>query len=463
MPRALSIRAAWTLRYAAVMLLTTSIFSIYVYERAERRLDNDARVLIDLQVDQLLEYVDGHPGDIEGWRAQATRQVTAADPDLRLGIQIFAANGEEVVAVGSAQGSSLGLPDRVAWGSQSKGLREVDLSGHGYPFLALAGHGDNSTVQVLVYSRIFARGAARIRAAFLAALPVLLVLTATLGYWLTRGSLRPIAAITRSARRISTTQLDERIPTTGSGDELDELALTLNDMIGRIREGVERVRRFSIDAAHQLRTPLAALQSQIDVTLANPRSPAEYQAVLEDLLYQVGTLSETINGMLRLAQSEGGLDASHRKRVEMDPLLAEVVDFFGALAEERGVELALTGESKCAVDGDGVWLHQLFANLIHNALQYTPEGGFVEVTARRDGNEVAVSVRDTGVGMSPSDRSLAFARFRRGSGMASDSNPGLGLGLALAREIARAHGGQIELASEPGRGSTFTVRLPVAA
>jgi len=444
------------------MLLTVSGFSMYVYERAESRFDNDAKVLIDLQLDQLLEFVDAHPGDVDNWRAQALRQVVAADPDLRLGIQIFDAAGGEVVAAGSAQGSGLALPPRVARGSQSKDLREVDLNGHGYPFLALAGTGDNGTVQVLVYSRIFARSLARLRAAFLSALPVLLVLTAALGWALTRGSLRPIAAITRSARRISTTQLDGKIPTTGSGDELDELAHTLNDMIGRIREGVERIRRFSVDAAHQLRTPLAALQSQIDVTLANPRSPEEYRAVLGDLLYQVGTLSETVNGMLRLAQSEGGLEPAHRVRVEIDPLLAEVVDFFGALAEERGLEIAVTGESKCAVDGDGVWLHQLFANLIHNALQYTPEGGRVEVGSRREGAEVAVSVRDNGRGMSADDRAVAFARYQRGSAASSDSSSGLGLGLALAREIARAHGGAIELDSEPGHGSTFTVRLPIA-
>ena len=463
MRKALSIGAKWTLRYTAVMLLTTSGFSLYVYERAERRLDEDAKVLIELQLDQILEYVDAHPGDVASWQAQASRQVTAADPDLRLGLQIFDAKGGEAIAVGSAQGSGLGLPAHVATGSNSKELREVDLGGHGYPFLALAGHGEHGVAQVLVYSRMFARGAARIRAAFLSAQPVLLVLTAALGYWLTRGSLRPIAAITRSARRISTIQLDERVPTTGSGDELDELAHTMNDMVARIRDGVERVRRFSVDAAHQLRTPLAALQSQIDVTLANPRSPEEYRAVLEDLLYQVGTLSDTVNGMLRLAQSEGGPDAAHRVRVEIDALLAEVVDFFGALAEERGLEIALTGESKCAVDGDGVWLHQLFANLIHNALQYTPEGGRVEVEARREGLEVAVSVHDTGVGMNSADRALAFARFQRGSAAASDSSSGLGLGLALAREIARAHGGRIELDSEPGVGSTFTVRLPLAA
>src|SRR5690606_27148288 len=194
-------------------------------------------------------------------------------------------------------------------------LREVDL-GRNYKFLALARRGEQGTVQVLVYSRLFARSAARVRDAFVGALPVLLLLTAGLGWWLSRGSLRPIADMTRAARRITANQLDETIPRTGSGDELDQLAATLNDMIARVREGMERVKRFSVDAAHQLRTPLTAIQNEIEVTLAKDRSEREYRVVLEDMLVQVATLSETVDGMLRLAQSEGGLDRAHRKRIE---------------------------------------------------------------------------------------------------------------------------------------------------
>jgi two-component system sensor histidine kinase BaeS len=178
------------------------------------------------------------------------------------------------------------------------------------------------------------------------------------------------------------------------------------------------------------------------------------------MLVQVATLSETINGMLRLAQSEGGLDPDHRQRVEVDPLLEEVVEFFVALAEERGIQLAVTGESKAAVFGDPIWLHQLFANLLHNALKYTPEGGRVEVAAAATDGEVAISVRDDGAGLTDEDRAVVFARFQRGS--ASSAGDGMGLGLALAREIVRAHRGAIEVESEPGAGSTFTVRLPRA-
>jgi signal transduction histidine kinase len=190
------------------------------------------------------------------------------------------------------------------------------------------------------------------------------------------------------------------------------------------------------------------------------RTPEEYRAVLGDILHQVVRLSDTVNAMLRLAQSEGGLDASHTVRVAIDSLIEEVVDFFAALAEERGVEISAAAESKGTVHGDPMWLHQLFANLIHNALQYTPEGGSVIVEARPAAGEVHVRVRDTGPGMSEADRAIAFSRFQRGS--ASSRGEGLGLGLALAREIARAHGGSIEIESPSGRGSVFAVRLPLA-
>jgi heavy metal sensor kinase len=437
------------------VLVTASAFSAFVYERAERGIDRDAKVLMRLQLDQILQYVDAHPDSPGVWSIFAGRQVAAADPDLRLGIQIFDRYGALVASAGSALGSALVLPRA----SEHREVREVDL-GRNYQFLAIADRGEEGTVQVLVYSRMFARGAARVRAAFLSAMPFLLLLTAALGYALSRGVLRPIADMTRSARRISAHQLDETIPRTGSGDELDELAATLNDMLARVREGVERVKRFSVDAAHQLRTPLTAIQSEIEVTLAKERDAAQYRQVLEDMLVQVGTLSETVNGMLRLAQSEGGPDAGHRRLVAIDQLLGEVVEFFAALAEERGHDLALTGEAKASVEGDPVWLHQLFANLIHNALKYTPEGGRVEVDAAEVDDEVRVRVRDDGVGMTEADRALAFSRYQRGS--ASSAGDGMGLGLALAREIARAHGGSIEIDSEPGRGSTFVVRLPRA-
>jgi heavy metal sensor kinase len=437
------------------MLVTASAFSAYVYERAERATEKDAKTLIKLQLAQASEFLETHPQEPDQWATFAQRQVDAADPVLRLGVEMFDSADRLVVEAGSARGAGLDLPPEHGLGE----LREVDL-GRNYKFLALARRGDTGSVQVLVYSRIFARSAARVRDAFLGALPVLLLLTAGVGYWLSRGSLRPISAITRTAQRISAHQLDESIPRTGSGDELDDLAMTLNDMLARVREGVDRMKRFSADAAHQLRTPLTALQNEIEVTLTKPRTADEYRRTLEDMLVQVDTFTETVNGMLRLAQSEGGLDPSHRIAVEIDALLEEVVEFFAALAEDRRIDLSVSGRAECTVLGDPIWLHQLFANLIHNALEYTREGGKVEVVVSATNLEVRVAVRDDGAGMTAEDRAIAFATFQRGS--ASSAGTGMGLGLALAREIVRAHAGTIEVDSEVGQGSTFRIRLPRA-
>jgi heavy metal sensor kinase len=458
--RTLSIGAKWTLRYVAVMLITTSAFSAYVYHRAELRIEKDAGLLMELQLAQLIEHMDATPGAISEWREFADRQAASGDPELRLGVAYFDPDGRRLLSVGAADMMEVPLSKEVRRGKADPGPHEVDV-GWSYPYLVLAGRGEQGIAQLMVYSRPFARSAAGIRDAFVSALPVLVLLTAALGYLLSRGSLRPIATIARSARRISTRQLDEKIPTTGSGDELDELAHTLNDMLTRIREGVDRVRQFSVDAAHQLRTPLTAMHNQLDVTLAKERTPAEHRLVLADLLLQVDRLSDTVNAMLRLAQSEGGLDSSHSVRVDVDPLLEDVVDFFQALADERSVELTVEAESKGAVRGDATWLHQLFANLIHNAIQYTPEGGRVDVSARPSSEELVVRVRDTGPGMTQADREIVFARLQRGSA-APAAGEGLGVGLALAREIARAHGGTIDVESEPGAGSTFIVRLPLA-
>jgi heavy metal sensor kinase len=442
------------------MLITTSIFAYFVYERAEERIRKDAGLLAELQLAQLIAYVDSHPGAIEEWRAFADRQAQGADPELRVGIQLFQPDGQPVAAVGAAGLTTIPLPSQVVLGKTDPEIREVDV-GWGYPYFVLAGRGVHGAVQVMIYSRPFARTSASIRDSFLSALPVLALITAGFGYLLSRGSLRPIATINRTARRISTRQLDEKIPTTGSGDELDELAQTLNEMLTRIREGVDRVRHFSVDAAHQLRTPLTAMHNQLDVTLAKERTPAEHRLVLADLLLQVDRLSDTVNAMLRLAQSEGGLDTSHSVRVEVDSLLEDVVDFFQALADESGIELTVEAESKGAVRGDPSWLHQLFANLIHNAIQYTPQGGRVDVSARPSSDELVVRVRDTGPGMTEADREIVFARLQRGSA-APAAGEGLGVGLALAREIARAHGGSVEVESALGQGSVFIVRLPLA-
>jgi heavy metal sensor kinase len=316
-------------------------------------------------------------------------------------------------------------------------------------------------LQTAVYTRRFDKHASYIADGFYVAMPIALLLTVGLGWLLARGSLRPIKRITRTARHINVSNLDEDVPTTGSGDELDQLAATLNEMLGRIRRSVRRIRRFNADAAHELRTPLAAIRNQVEVTLEKERSVAEYERVLGNLLGEVDRLASGADAMLRLAQSEAGVDPTSREDVALGQLLGEVVDFFVPLAIEAGVKLDLReADLVPSLQADPAWLHQLFANLVHNAIKFTPSGGsvLVRVAPEPDGDGGMVEVVDTGVGIPAEHLDRIFERFHKED--VARTSSGFGLGLSLVREIVRAHGGSISVESAPGEGSTFRVTLP---
>jgi two-component system heavy metal sensor histidine kinase CusS len=229
-------------------------------------------------------------------------------------------------------------------------------------------------------------------------------------------------------------------------------------MISRIQEGMAEVEAFAGDVAHQLRTPLNALRNQLEVTLEKERSPEEYRRVLGDVQREVVGFAGTVDAMLRLARSLAGVEAGRLAPLALAPLLQTVLDFFEPAAEEKGVEVHRGAWEEAVVCGDSAWLQQLFANLLDNAIRFTPAGGSVEIELRRAGTEARVRVRDSGVGVAPEERGRLFERFRAGG-----HSRGAGLGLAIAAHIARAHGGSIEVESTPGDGATFSVRLPLAA
>jgi heavy metal sensor kinase len=454
----LSIGLRWTFRYTLALLVTVSIFGSYTYSRIAARTEQDAKLVLALQVEELMEAIDRAGVASNSVANSLDRSVTVAESDLKLGLQVFDTQGRLLHAGGSLLKHPLDLPREVREGKAERFWREMEAEGENYPYVVVAVRHDSAFVQGSLYTRKFVRNARDVRDIYLySALPLLLI-TAVLGYWLARGSLRPIQEINRTARRISSTHLEEPIPTTGSGDELDELANTLNDMMQRIRQGVTRMRRFSANAAHELRTPLNAIRSQLEVTLEKEREPTEYRHILTELAGEVESLSNSVHGMMRLAQSEAGLPRDQRVPVDLVGLLREVIEFFEPLASEAGVAIQADLGPPISVPGDPSWLHQLFANLLHNALKYTPAGGRILVLVEVQGPRVAVHVTDTGIGIAAEEADRVFEPFHR-VGVRQET-PGVGLGLTLAREIARAHDGEIVLASEPGKGSTFSVWLP---
>jgi len=221
---------------------------------------------------------------------------------------------------------------------------------------------------------------------------------------------------------------------------------------------VNKLRHFSADAAHQLRTPLTALRSRLEVTLESESMTSELRRVLTDTLAEIEKLAEAVTSMLQLASSEAGLDPGRGVPVSLGPLLDSVIEFYGPSAAEQGLSLRRRGATEATVYGDISWLRQLFGNLVENACRHTPSGGRIDVEIERVKETVLVRVRDTGPGMKEEDLERVFDRFFRVASPGAAS--GVGLGLTVASQIARAHGGEIRAESTLGRGSTFTVCLP---
>jgi heavy metal sensor kinase len=277
-----------------------------------------------------------------------------------------------------------------------------------------------------------------------------------------RAALRPVDEMAAAARRITAEDLHRRIELRGTADELDRLAETLNGMLARLDEAFAHMRRFAADAAHELRTPLTVLKGGIEVALRAGRSPEEYRHVLASSLEEVDRLIRLAEDLLLLSRAAVGPERP-RAAVDLEPLLLEALDLGTRLGQEHGVHVQLGAVSPAAVRADPVALGRAVRNLVENAVKYTPAGGKVELSLATAEGHALLAVQDSGIGIAAEDRGRIFEPFVRLDSARARETGGTGLGLAIARSIVRAHGGELTLESEPGAGSRFTIRLPLAA
>jgi two-component system OmpR family sensor kinase len=274
-------------------------------------------------------------------------------------------------------------------------------------------------------------------------------------------ALRPLDRMTQTARRIGAEDLTRRVERSGSGDELDRLAETMNDMLARLDQAFAQTRRFAADAAHELRTPLAALRGSMEVALRGDRVADEYRRVLASGLEEVERLIRLSEDLLLLSRSLAGPEPT-RARVDLEPLLLEALDVGARLGQPAGVSVRIEAAAPAAVRGDAAALRRALGNLVENAVKYTPRGGKVELDLAADDGAAVVTVSDTGIGIEPADAGRIFEPFVRLDAARSRDTGGAGLGLAIARSIVAAHRGTLTVESRPGAGSRFTIRLPLA-
>ena len=343
----------------------------------------------------------------------------------------------------------------------------VSVSGRSERVLVSRAEPGNPSSALLILARpIGELQTSLVEVGMMLALGVLLLTgaAASLGYWLAGRALRPVRVMSATARGLSEQDLHRRIRLDlPPGDEIGELADTFNAMLARLEAAFGGLERFTADAAHELRAPLALMRTQVDVTLRRRRTIDEYQASHRTLLEEIDRLARMADHLLLLARADaGGLDA-RKVPLEIAALLEEVVERWRAAAREKPVafeaELA-TLDGLVSADSD--LLRRLFDNLLDNALRHTPAGGAISLSAALTGGRWEILIADTGPGVPVAIRENLFERFVRGDGARQRSTGGAGLGLSLCAAIATAHDGSIRLESPELPGARFVVSLKAA-
>jgi heavy metal sensor kinase len=285
------------------------------------------------------------------------------------------------------------------------------------------------------------------------------------GYVLAGRAARPLEQIIQTTARLNPAKLDERLPIRGSHDLLDELSRTINQFLDRIADYLRQSRDFTANAAHELRSPLTALQSSLEIALNTDRSVEEYKDVLTVLLDECSQLRVLVNQLLLLAEGDAGRLDLDFEPVRLDQIVTSSLEMLTVVAETREISLSIDCLDPVVIQGDGKRLWQIVNNLIDNALKFTPPGGRVRValTLEAKQHRCVLEVTDSGCGIAPQDLPHIFERFYQSDKARERDTPsrGLGLGLSICQTVVAAHGGSIHVASTIGKGATFTVLLPV--
>lgn len=293
---------------------------------------------------------------------------------------------------------------------------------------------------------------------------IVTLVTPLIGYLLAVRATRPVGDILHTASGLRPTRLDERLPERGTGDELDQLSLTINGFLDQVADHVQRQERFVADAAHELRGPLAAIQSSLEVAIAGEGPIADVRDVLADTLEASRQLSKVANDLLLLAENAGGQHRVVTGVTDVAMIARQAAAMFSGVAGDRGLALVVEAASPAMVTGDPAWLLRVVGNLVDNAIRFTPEDGRITVRVRGAADRVLVTVEDTGVGLAAHELARVFERFYKadparshGAGLRSG-----GLGLSICKSLVESLAGSIRIVSLPGHGTTVIVDVPAA-
>jgi heavy metal sensor kinase len=464
MIRALPIRWRLSLWYMSLTALVLVIFSVAVYIGLERRLsatlDEDLRSQASLAASSVT---------FGGGNAILDAAYQLSNDAL---LWVLSLNGTQMLKVGGTQFEQFSPQqdevERAAVGKTTLSTVKVGDQTLRMITVPIRGGDRRGSTNEIVGALQLGYSTSRVEdaldllvQALLVIAPVAIVIAALTGYLLAGRALRPVADITRLAGQIDGDDLAARLSLDLPNDELGRLASTFDSMLNRIDLAFQRQRQFTGDAAHELRTPLALMRSQIDLALTQADTPLEFREALTALDGDVARMTSLVGMLLSLARADAGQLAPNRDSVDLADLARDVAEQLEPIARENGIAIT-TDLAPVTVSVDADMIIQVLVNLIDNAITNTPPGGTITVcVAPGDAATALVAVSDTGVGIPPEHLPRIFDRFYRIDTGRARSRGGIGLGLAICQAIAHAHDGVLSAHSENGHGSTFTLTLPL--
>ncbi|MBV8886369.1 MAG: HAMP domain-containing protein [Chroococcidiopsidaceae cyanobacterium CP_BM_RX_35] len=455
-----TLRLRLTLWYVLILGLSLLIFSGYLYLQLEHSLIAQTDVELRIAYAQAAADLEDEDGNNPGAfpNTEDYQNTGRHLSEASFAVRLITSKGKVLNGFGKYRELPTWLPTVPGYASLTAGAtdwriysKKLKVDDRLTNYWLQVGQSLSSVRKILasLYEQIFL------------GLPLVMLLTGLGGLFLASRALRPIDRITQTAQAISANDLTRRIGYQGSADEVGRLAITFDRMLDRLQAAFNRERRFTADASHELRTPLTVIKGRISVTLSRARTALEYENTLKALEQEVDRLIRLSTDLLLLARLEQGYLRFSSSALDFSDLLDTILEQVQPLAEMRHITLSGDIQSGLSIHGDLDYLIRLFLNLLDNAIKYTPIRGKITVQAAVQGAEVRVAVSDTGPGIAPEHLPHLFERFYRVETDRSRSTGGAGLGLTIAWEIAYAHGGTLSIQSYLGKGTTFTVCLPV--
>jgi len=462
--RRLSIGVRLTLWYLAIFALAQILFGAGMWFILRNNLYDLVDDGLETQVDDLKNFLEAQKKDASIAKLQEEVNETYAIEHPGDFLEVYAENNQLIYrsAFLEAHQAPLVPPDQVRRPIMRS--RKIDGRPFRFAFQKLPINGHVYTVEMGVPAEDAVETLHLFRSYLLMFAPLLLLVAAGGGYWLSRRALSPVDALVRTARDVSGTNLSSRVQKLETGDELQRLSDTLNEMLDRIESAFQRITQFTADASHELRTPVSLIRTEAELALRRSRGEVEYKESLRHILLEAERTTVLIEQLLSMARADSGREALQLEPVDLRQTLRSVADGWQQVATIRNLQFSASLDvPDFSVRGDETLLRRLADILLDNAFKYTPSPGSVHLSLEPQGDSAVIRVQDSGVGIAEEEQVKIFERFYRVDKARSRAQGGAGLGLAIAQWIVTQHGGSIHVESQPGQGSTFRVELPMTA